>query len=207
VGNKTKSNKNMEESVNDSVFSANTIKSEMPKNIEPSITETKVKRKIEEKPIPPPQKLPEFIYYLYFGDDESDFYTKTPPSIEGSKIKLFNVIQKNTLSEKVMGKDIVIDYNGTKDGTMDILTRELFGAAGFMFKCQDAETVDLSWIHKTMTDAAQELKDRKLSIYDQVVPEMYNKMNQIQRQQQQPIDEFDDYDTPPPPKNNRLMNW
>jgi len=121
-----------------------------------------------------------YVYYLYIGDTEAEFYTFQNPEIIDGAVYIKNVIKKEVIKEQVLEHVITIPFKAPSQ--LQNLKFPIVDLRGHDYKCSTYNSADLKWIYKSKEEAIEEMKTAKLQVYDKVLPEIYKQM-QNRRQQ------------------------
>lgn len=121
-----------------------------------------------------------YVYYLYIGDTEAEFYTFQNPEIIDGAVYIKNVIKKEVIKEQVLEHVITIPFKAPSQ--LQNLKFPIVDSEGMIIKCSTYNSADLKWIYKSKEEAIEEMKTAKLQVYDKVLPEIYKQM-QNRRQQ------------------------
>lgn len=109
----------------------------------------------------------DYMYYLYFAEDESEYFTFTAPVFDGNIVIIENPIKKGTLKTTVLNKNIFVEYNDSTEGMNSIeidLSTTDDGQGGAIIKCVRTEQLD--WLGLDENSAQEKMKDLKLQLYE-----------------------------------------
>ncbi len=141
-----------------------------------STTVTKIKP-IKEKKIQ--EKLdPTFVYYFYLADSDIEYWSFDNPEIFDGVLYLKNVIKQETIKEIVAKQEIYIVYNKDINNKKSNFKFPLIDCEGIAIKCYNINNVDLSWIYKSEEKAKEELKEKKLLLYENLMPHLLQKLEE-----------------------------
>ena len=153
-------------------------KTEKNKLLAPSPPPGKIK--IEDEDLEVKEDTIKYVYYLYIGDTEAEFYTFQSPEVIDGAVYIKNVIKKEVIKEQVLEHVITIPFKASIQ--LQNLKLPIADSEGIIIKCSTYNSSDLKWIYKSKEDAVEEMKTAKLQVYDKVLPEIYKQM-QNRRQQ------------------------
>lgn len=164
---------------NESVFDNN---NNLLETIKESETKDKPGKKKTELKIPKKEPQQTYIYYLYVGDSEDEFYTFEAPEIIEGVVYVKNIIKKNFVKELVVDKEIIIPYRDTSS-KVNNLKFSLIDLGGVIIKCHSIDSIDLKWVNKTEVQALEEMKATKLQTYDKILPQLLQRIKAQEKKQ------------------------
>lgn len=121
-----------------------------------------------------------FVYSIMSGVDENEYYTFELPIIEGSSIVINNPIKKGSVHENILNEVVEECY-------MDNLVvphLDFDMSSGVLIK--KYHTDQILWLGRTREEAANTIKDKVINKYQQIVPNLINKISNIEAKMKQP---------------------
>lgn len=179
MDNKETLNKEVKNSVFDSTIPNEEIK--LPPVTRPMSTVPKKQLNIVEGTKAPEIKTAtDIIYYFYLGDTEVEYYTFIAPEIVDGIIYIKNVIKKGVVSEQVLETELFSAYLDSNENKLQNIKFPIIDSEGVILKCHSTKNMDLQWVNKTKEDAVNDLKEQKLKLYDKVMPNILNKLQNLE---------------------------
>lgn len=140
---------------------------------------------VEEEKVEIRKEMDKPVYSIMSGNGDEEYYSYKAPFSKANKIVISNPFLKGTKRENILDTFIevyfVMPINNTEivDGENCLLFEM---SEGILIKEHIA--LDLNWLMKWEVEAVQELKDKTILQYQQLVPALMNKVKQIETQLQ-----------------------
>jgi hypothetical protein len=140
-----------------------------------------------EAEVPPVERAPEKVFSIMGGEDDDEYYTYFAPYFTPMtqdphkewKLVMHNPFKRGSVSQEVLGEQVEVSYK-----TASIPGDIVFPVSqGVLVKEYAVEEIE--WLSKTLEQAQNEIKDRVIMRYNQVVPSLINKMNTLDAQLKQ----------------------
>jgi NACalpha-BTF3-like transcription factor len=113
-----------------------------------------------------PTAKPRKIYQILSGLTEEEFYTFSPPafSADFDTLLCLSVYSKKTITQKIANKTITAYYSHFSD-----VEKSFKLSNAVLIKSFNVESV-IDWIYKNEDEAKNELKERELEVYRELIP-------------------------------------
>jgi hypothetical protein len=112
------------------------------------------------------------IYQILTGNSEDEYYTFFTPKFKDDEFLVCkDIIIRLFVERTVINKKIKADY------ASEIITEQSFALSdGVVIKSFDIE--DVGWINRAQIEAEEQLKDRELEVYREIIPKLLTRQNQ-----------------------------
>jgi len=118
------------------------------------------------------------VYLIQSGNTPQEFYTYSIPTLDKDKIVVSNPFQKGIITETILDKTIE-EYFFEPIISTDAITDLMFDLkSGILI--QKCKVSDLDWIMRSDWDAKNTIKDKIISKYQKLIPNLINKINNIE---------------------------
>lgn len=115
------------------------------------------------------------IYRILTGLTEEEYYTYDHPifSDDYESLNCTNIIIKEGISRNIINKKIVVNY------ASDFISEKSFLLSdGVVIK--SLLTDELDWLNKSELTAFEDLKDKELEVYREMIPKLLSSVNETQ---------------------------
>lgn len=140
----------------------------------------------EEKITEPINEDSNFVYSLMSGMDETEYYTFNCPEIINGSVVIRDPFKKSFVTQHVLEENIHEYYRATiavKELSFDI-------SEGIFTKCHLKS--EIYWLTQDEATASNKIKDAVILKYNQMVPNLINRMNILDEQLKYKKEQNDD---------------
>lgn len=125
-------------------------------------------------------KKTDVAYQIFTGESEDEYYTFEEPKFnQALELVCVNMVKKESFVNVVINRELNVPYSS------DIIP-ELKFSLGKGVIIKSVEVVNLTWLNKTVDQAKEEMKEKELEYYRELIPKLLEQRLGTPIQQQPP---------------------